>query len=378
MSWRARLQPGLADIVVPAPFDYAQHGDALARLDSNELPVAPGSEERQAFAERIAKLDLNRYPEIDGRSLREAFARRHHVDPEQVLVGNGSVEIVGLLLTAFGGGRSYPIEVLYPDPSFAYYETIACTHGARTLPVPLDESFELDESYVDATIDARRPALAIFASPNNPTGKPFDPQMLIRLAGRLDSAFVVDEAYGDYDHTSLVPMIGKVPGLFVLRTISRLGYAGLRVGALIGERDAIRELDKVRLPWNVNAISLALGCDVLAHPERLDAHVGAVVGWRRDLEADLAGIPGVTVWPSHASFVLVRVPTDAHAVFAGLLRRGVLVKDVSRPGVLRDCLRISVGTEHENARCVAALAETLTELVSRLGSGPTIPARADA
>jgi histidinol-phosphate aminotransferase len=243
-----------------------------------------------------------------------------------------------------------------------YYETIAHTHGARALPVPLDEAFELDESYAAAIIDARHPAVAIFASPNNPTGKPFDHHMLLRLAQRLDSAFVVDEAYADYDYTSLVPMIGKVPGLFVLRTLSKLGYAGLRVGALIGEPEAIRELDKVRLPWNVNAISLALGCDVLAHPERLDAHVGAVVGWRRELAADLAAVPGVIVWPSAASFVLVRVPTEAHAVFAGLLRRGVLVKDVSRPGVLRDCLRISVGTPRENAACVAALRETLTEL----------------
>ena len=150
--------------------------------------------------------------------------------------------------------------------------------------------------------------------------------------------------------------------MFVLRTLSKLGYAGLRVGALIGERDAIRELDKVRLPWNVNAVSLALGCEVLAHRERLDAHVGAVVGWRRDLEADLADVPGVIVWPSVASFVLVRVPNDAHAVFAGLLRRGVLVKDVSRPGVLRDCLRISVGTQRENTRCVTALRDTLVEL----------------
>jgi histidinol-phosphate aminotransferase len=362
MSWRERLQPALASIAVPTPFDYAWHGDRLARLDCNELPVAPGPDELRGFAERIARLALNRYPEIDGRSLREAFARRHRVEPEQVLVGNGSVELIGLLLTAFGGDRAHPLELLYPEPSFAYYETIAHTHGARTLPLPLDESFHLDESIAMATIDARRPALAIFASPNNPTGKPFDPHLLLRLARRLDSAFVVDEAYADYDYTSLVPMIGKVPGLFVLRTLSKLGYAGLRVGALIGERDAIRELDKVRLPWNVNAVSLALGCDVLAHPERLDAHVGAMVVWRRELETDLADVPGVTVWPSAASFVLVRVPIDAHAVFAGLLRRGVLCKDVSRPGVLRDCLRISVGTPRENARCVTALRDTLVEL----------------
>ncbi len=362
MSWRDRLRPTLADVVVPAPFDYAAAGPGLVRLDCNELPVAPGPEELRDFAARLAALPLHRYPEIDGRSLREAFARRHDVDPEQVLVGNGSVELIGLLLTAFGGSPAPPPALLYPDPSFAYYETIARTHGARPSPLPLDDSFELHEPLAHTAIEARRPAVAIFASPNNPTGKCFDPEMLVRLARRLDGAFVVDEAYADYAGTSLIPQVGAVPGLFVLRTLSKLGYAGLRVGALIGPRDAIRELDKVRLPWNVNAVSLALGCSVLASPERLDARVGAVVGWRRVLESELGAVPGITVFPSSASFLLVRVPTDAHAVFEGLLRRGVLVKDVSRPGNLRNCLRISVGTGTENERCVTALRATLEEL----------------
>ncbi|HWB82317.1 MAG TPA: aminotransferase class I/II-fold pyridoxal phosphate-dependent enzyme [Nannocystaceae bacterium] len=357
MSWRDRLPLALAHVEVPTPFDYASRPD-LVRLDCNELPVAPGPGELREYAAQLAALPLHRYPEIDARSLREAFARRHEVAPEQVLVGNGSIELIGILLTALGSGAG----MLYPDPSFAYYDTIARTHGAERLAMPLDADFELDVRDTETLIDLRRPALAIFASPNNPTGKPFDPATLLRLARKLDGIFVVDEAYADYAGTTLVPQIEHVPGLFVLRTLSKLGYAGLRIGALIGPRDAIRELDKVRLPWNVNAISVALGCSVLAHPERLDAHVGAVVGWRRVLEAELAAIPGVRVIPSAASFLLVRVPFDAHVVFAGMLRRGVLVKDVSRPGIMRDCLRISVGTGHENERCVAALRDTLREL----------------
>lgn len=358
MSWRERLRPALADVDVPVPFDYAAAGPELVRLDCNELPVAPGADELRSYATQLAALPLHRYPEIDARSLREAFARRHGVDPEQVLVGNGSTELIAILLTALGNGTG----MLYPDPSFAYYDTIARTHGAERLAVPLDEHFELDVRGTETLIELRRPALAIFASPNNPTGKPFAPALLVRLARKLAGIFVVDEAYADYAGTSLVPEIERVPGLFVLRTLSKLGYAGLRVGALIGPRDAIRELDKVRLPWNVNALSLAFGCSVLAHPERLDAHVGAVVGWRRVLESQLAAVPGVTVFPSAASFLLVRVPIDAHAVFAGMLQRGVLVKDVSRPGVLHDCLRITVGTGHENERCVTALRDTLAAL----------------
>lgn len=359
MSWRDRLRATLADVVVPPPFDYAAAGPELVRLDCNEMPVAPGPDELRDWAERFGTLALNRYPEVDARSLREAFARRYHMAADEVLIGNGSVELIGVLLTAFGGVEASAL--LYPDPSFVYYETIARTHGATPLPLPLDPDFELDEHAANAVIDGQRPALAIFANPNNPTGKPFDPELLVRLARRLDGAFVIDEAYADYAGTSLIPRLRAEPGLFVLRTLSKLGYAGLRVGALFGPAEAIRELDKVRLPWNVNAISLGFAASVLTHPDRIDAHVRAVVGWRRTLETELRAIPGVTVWPSAASFVLVRVPVDAHAVHAGMLRRGVLVKDVARPGVLHDCLRITVGTTRENARCVAALREAIAE-----------------
>lgn len=359
MSWRDRLRAGLADVVVPPPFDYTAAGPDLVRLDCNEMPVAPGPDELHSWAEHLGTLALNRYPEVDARSLREAFARRYGVTADEVMVGNGSVELISVLLTAFGGTE--PPALLYPDPSFVYYETIARTHGAVPLPLPLDDDFELDEHAANAVIDGHRPALAIFANPNNPTGKAFDPDVLVRLAHRLDGVFVIDEAYADYTGTSLIPRSHAVPGLFVLRTLSKLGYAGLRVGALFGPAEAIRELDKVRLPWNVNAISLGFAASVLTHPDRIDAHVAAVVGWRRTLEAGLRAIPGVTVWPSAASFVLVRVPLDAHAVCAGMLQRGVLVKDVSRPGVLHDCLRITVGTARENDRCVAALREAIAE-----------------
>jgi histidinol-phosphate aminotransferase len=359
MSWRDRLRPALADVVVPPPFDYTAAGPGLVRLDCNELPVAPGPDELRGWADHLGTLALNRYPEVDARTLREAFARRYGVTVAEVLVGNGSVELIGVLINAFGGAE--PPALLYPDPSFVYYETIARTHGAVPLPLSLDDDFELDEHAANEVIDTQRPALAIFANPNNPTGKPFDLDVLVRLARRMDGVFVVDEAYGDYAGTSLIPRLRAVPGLFVLRTLSKLGYAGLRVGALFGPAEAIRELDKVRLPWNVNAISLSLATSVLTHPELLDAHVRMVVGWRRTLEAELRAIPGVMVWPSAASFTLVRVPVDAHAVHARMLRRGVLVKDLAHPGVLRNCLRITVGTPQENDRCVAALREAIAE-----------------
>jgi histidinol-phosphate aminotransferase len=263
-------------------------------------------------------------------------------------------------MTAFGRGRGgAPAKVLYPEPSFPYYEIIARTHGVAPIPIPLGAGFALDESAAERAIDREKPAIALFASPNNPTGNPFDPAVLARLASRMQSVFVVDEAYADFSGTTMLPRIRTTPGLFVMRSLSKIGLAGLRLGALIGPREAIAELDKVRLPWNVNAVSMALAAVALGSPERIDARVRALVVLRQQLQCSLEQIPGLVVYPSQTNFILVRVPENAGAVFNHLLEKGVLVKNVSRPGALERCLRITVGTAIENQRCLHAMREAL-------------------
>jgi len=335
------------------------------RLDSNESAFLPDADEMESFRDELGKLALNRYPEVSGRPLREALAARWGVAPDEILLGNGSEEIISILTIAFAGAkRGLPARVLYPDPTFNQYEALARAYGAVPTPVPLGPGFALDEPRFAEAIRAARPALAFFASPNNPTGNRFEPAALERLAAVLDAAFVVDEAYADFAGATLVPRVREVPGLFVTRSLSKIGLAGLRLGALIGPRDAIAELDKVRLPWNVNAVSIALGCATLRHPERLERRIRETVALRRALGAALGAVPGVTVYPSDTNFLLVRVPADAGGVFQGLLARGVLVKNVSQPGPLEGCLRITVGTEVENERLLRALRATLAPALS--------------
>jgi histidinol-phosphate aminotransferase len=293
---------------------------------------------------------------VSGRPLRLALARRWGVAPEQILLGNGSDEIIATLVTAFGGGRDgQPARVLYPTPTFGEYESIALAHGARPVAVPLDERFGLDEPALAEAIRRERPALAFFATPNNPTGNRFDAAVLERLAVLQDAVLVADEAYADFGGFTQIPRIGQVPGLFVMRSLSKIGFAGMRLGALVGPREAIAELDKVRLPYNVSAVSVALACAALASPERLDARIRRVAERRRELEAGLRAIPGLTVFPTDANFVLIRTPGDARAVFDRLLERGVLVRYLSRPGPLERCLRITAGTPEENDACLRAL-----------------------
>jgi len=360
VSWREHLRPGIARLSALRPFDYEASTPDLARLDCNELAFGPSSEELARFAQTLSGLPLQRYPEMTGRPLREALAARWQVEPEEILLGNGSVEILGLLMTAFGAGtRREPPKVLYPAPSFAYYEVVALTHGVVPVTVPLDSEFQLDEARIAAAIDEARPALGLFASPNNPSGNRFPALALERLAKRMDAAFVVDEAYAEFSGETMLSRVRVVPGLFVLRSLSKIGLAGLRLGALVGEREAIAELDKVRLPWNVNSVTMALGCAALAQPELLAERVRSVVELRGDFERALRQIAGLAVYPSEANFILVRVPSDARAVAQQLLREGVLVKDVSAPGLLERCLRITVGIPSENARCVEVLSRAL-------------------
>ena len=360
MSWKERLRESVRGLSVYRPFDYASAPADLVRLDANESPYPFEREDLEAFQDEIAKLTFQHYPEVSGRPLREALARRWNVAPDQVLVGNGSDEIIAILMTAFGGERDgAPTAVLYPAPTFGEFEAIALAHGARPLPVPLDGSFQLDELRLAETIRRERPVLAFFASPNNPTGNRFDVGTMERLARQMDAVLVADEAYADFGGATMIPLVGKVPGLVVMRSLSKIGLAGMRLGALVAPSELLAEVDKVRLPYNVSAVTMALACVALAHPERLDARIRRVADRRRDLETGLRQIPGLTVFPSDANFVLVRTPGDAKRVFDRLLERGVLVRNLSRPGPLERCLRITAGTPEENETCLRALRAAL-------------------
>jgi len=353
------LRPGIAQVSALRLIDYASAGPGLARLDCNELCLPPSEAELAHYREALASVPLHRYPDVSGAPLREALARRWGVTPGEILLGNGSIELIALLLVALGGAPEPA--VLFPDPSFPQYGVMAHTHGWRPLAVPLRSDFQLDEERCVAALARERPRLSLFASPNNPTANRFDEAALLRLAALSDGAFVVDEAYADFSGATLIARRDEAPSLLILRSLSKIGLAGLRLGALIGPPELIAALDRVRLPWNVNAVSLAMACAALADPAALAGRIATVVRWRRELEAGLTSIPGVRVYPSDANFLLVRTPNPAGPVQHQMLAHGVIVKNVSRLPLLDDCLRISVGTPEENQRCVAALRAALGE-----------------
>jgi histidinol-phosphate aminotransferase len=357
MSWKDHLRETIPALHAYRPFDYATAPADVVRLDANEspFPLEPG--ERAALGEVLARVEMHRYPEVSGRPLREALARRWGVDPAQIVVGNGSDEIISILFTAFGGGRGGArAKVLFPTPTFGEFEAIALAHGAEPVPVPLDARFQLDEARLAEAVRAQRPALAFFASPNNPTGNRFDAAVVERLAGIGDGLFVSDEAYADFTGGTMLPLVGRIPGFCVMRTLSKIGFAALRVGALVAPPEIAAELDKVRLPYNVNAVSQAIACWALSQPGWLETRIAHIAVSLRELDRGLRRLPGLEVFPSDANFVLVRTrATPAPALWEKLLAKGVLVRNLSKPGPLENCLRITAGTPEENQRCLEAL-----------------------
>ncbi|MCW5622967.1 MAG: histidinol-phosphate transaminase, partial [Burkholderiales bacterium] len=273
-----------------------------------------------------------------------------------LLLGNGSDELIQILALALARPGAVLMAV---EPSFVMFRMIATFVGMRYVGVPLEADFRLNAQRLLEAVEKHRPALTFIAYPNNPTGNLFEREAIERLLAQADGLVVIDEAYHAFAGTSFLPELARHPNMLVMRTLSKLGLAGLRLGMLMGRREWIRELDKLRLPYNINVLSQQVAAYVLGRPEVLEAQTATLRAERGRLAAALAGLPGVTAFPSDANFILFRVGNAEH-VFAALKANGVLIKNLSTSHpLLQDCLRVTVGRPDENARFIAALERAL-------------------
>jgi histidinol-phosphate aminotransferase len=332
------------------------------KLDANESPFALGQalkgELAREFARALADVELHRYPDPSARAVREALAADLGVAPEQLVICNGSDEAIHLLQQLVAP----PDAIAIPVPTFAMYAIGAKSLGLRVVEVPLDREFELDCAGFLAAIKALQPRLVFLAWPNNPTGRLFRREavdaILAACAGRDCHALVaVDEAYFHYSGQTYVPRLRDWPNLVVVRTLSKIGLAGIRLGVLAAGREVIAAIDAVRQPYNVNALSQAAARVILAHGDLVREQAEVIVKERERVARALGGIPGLTVFPSQANFLLVKTVEQAGEVAARLLARGILVRDFSRVPFLANCLRITIGSPAENDALLAALAD---------------------
>jgi len=339
---------------------YAVHEPGgLIKLDAMENPYGWPEWLTQAWLQVLAEVPLNRYPDAGASRLCSALREAYGLSEGQGLIlGNGSDELIQILALAV----SRPDRVvLAPDPTFVMYRMIATFAGMGYVGVPLQPDFRLDREAVLAAVQRHEPALTFLAYPNNPSGNHWDRADVEAVIEASPGLVVVDEAYAPFARDSFLGDLGRYDNLLVMRTLSKLGLAGLRLGLLCGPPAWLQELEKLRLPYNINSLTQASAAFALRHGDVLDEQAVAIRRDRARLAQALASLPGIQPYPSDANFILFRTPGgQATVLFERLKAAGILVKDLSNAGgLLADCLRVTVGTPEENARFVEALEAAL-------------------
>jgi histidinol-phosphate aminotransferase len=338
---------------------HVPDSSGMIKLDAMENPYELPAEVRAEIGAIAANASLNRYPDADARELkarlRQAMAVPAGMD---LLLGNGSDEIIQLLAQACARPGAVMLGV---EPSFVMFSMIAKVCGLRFVGVPLASDFGLDADAVLSAMEQHRPAVSFFAYPNNPTGNLFDASALERIVRNASGLVIIDEAYHPFARTSFMARLPEFPNLLVMRTLSKLGLAGLRLGLIAGRPEWLAELDKVRLPYNLSVLTQRVAVHMLNRAGILDAQAEAIRAERARLSEAMSSLKGIQTYPSDANFVLFRV-RGAERVFEALKRRRILIKKLtgSHP-VLSDCLRVTVGTPDENQAFLRALSASLQE-----------------
>ncbi len=336
---------------------HVQKASGLIKLDAMENPYGWPEPLKQAWLERLRQVEVNRYPDPEARELAQVLRRVMGVPGGmELLLGNGSDEIIQLIALALGGpGRT----ILSVEPGFVMYRMIATFCGLQYVGVPLREDFSLDLPAVKEAIERHRPAVVFLACPNNPTGNLFDGEEVVEIVEAAPGLVVIDEAYSPFTDATFMHRLGEFPNLVVMRTLSKLGLAGLRLGYLAGPREWLAEFHKVRLPYNINVLTQVTATFALTDGwSVLQEQTAAIRAERARLFAALEAIPGLEPFPSEANFILVRTePGRAEETFEQLKAGGVLVKKLHGSHPLLDaCLRLTVGTPEENDRLLQLLA----------------------
>lgn len=321
----------------------------LIKLDAMENPFPwPDKLIRQWLAE-IRSVPVNRYPDPGATSLSDKLRSIMQVPADlSIMVGNGSDEIIQILALALAQPDRIYLSV---EPGFVMYRQVCLAVNTRYVAVPLNgDNFSLDHATIIGAIQQYQPALVFIASPNNPTGNLFDEEILLDIIRNAPGPVIIDEAYHAFSGKTLLGYVNQFDNLLILRTLSKSGLAGLRLGYLIGKSCWLDELEKIRLPYNINSLSQQTGNFILRHYKLLEDQVRKICLERDYMYEELSAIEGIRTWPSRANFILFRATSrNADELFNDLVQRGILIKNLHKTHpLLENCLRVTIGTEKEN------------------------------
>jgi len=333
----------------------------MVKLDAMENPYGLPQELRDDVARLVADAPVNRYPDAGAHQLKQQIREVTALPPGMdVLLGNGSDEIIQLLAMATAKPGAVLLSV---EPSFVMYKMIAAFTGMQYVGVPLTDDFELDLAAMLAAVRKHQPALVFLAYPNNPTGNLFDAAAIEQIIKATPGLVVVDEAYYAFASDSAIPQLAQYSNLLVMRTFSKLGMAGLRLGFLAGNATWLEQLEKLRLPYNVGVLTQLVAEKLLQHHDVLLQQAAQIRADRIWLYERLVGTVDVRAYPSEANFILFRV-THADRVFEELKRRGILIKNLhGAHAALDQCLRVTVGTPEQNEQFIVALQESIHQSI---------------
>lgn len=328
------------------------HTDVL-KLDAMELPCDMPGHLKLQWAEMIKAVALNRYPVPHNKKLEQLLRQNFSVLPEQqIIFGNGSDEFIQIMQIAVASpGRT----VLAPAPSFVMYRLVAELLGLHFVGVDLQEDFSLDMQAMLAAIEQHNPAIIFLACPNNPTGNSFSRRDVEQIICAAPGLIVIDEAYFAYANVHFGDFSLRYPNVVVMRTLSKIGFAGLRFGYLFGHSEWIGEFNKVRPPYNVNVLTQASIEFVLRHYAEIATQTTEIISERDKMIAELKQLPQCQVWSSQANFILLRCP-DAKSIVSSLRNKNILIKNLhgTHP-LLHNCLRLTVSNTTENQQLLTAL-----------------------
>lgn len=332
----------------------------MIKLDAMENPYMWPAVAREAWADLLKDVPINRYPDASAQMVKDGLREEMGVNEKyDILLGNGSDEIIQMLAMAVAKPGA---TILAPEPGFVMYKMIATFCGLNYVGVPLTDEFELDEAAMLEAINEHEPELIFLAQPNNPTGNLWDEDIVTNVIEASTGLVILDEAYTAFTDADHLFLLEKYDHVLVMRTLSKVGLAGLRLGLLIGDKQWLGELEKIRMPYNINSLTQASALFALEHYDMLIMQTEQLRIDRVVLMKDLCTIQGVQVFPSEANFVLVRTPEGmARHWFEGLKEKGILIKclDGGHP-LLKNCLRITVGTTEQNEKLYNAL-KTISE-----------------
>jgi histidinol-phosphate aminotransferase len=334
--------------------------DVDVRMNTNESPYPPPAEFVARWLDELKSVDWNRYPDRGATELRDALGAYLGQPSERLLCGNGSNEVLQTLLLAYGGaGR----RALMFEPTYALHSQIARGTATEVIVGEREADFSIDADAATVLIERAQPSIVFLCSPNNPTGT-VDPQAtverVVEASAAVGALVIADEAYGEFAPWSALELVSEERPLVVVRTYSKVwSLAGVRLGFACAPTWMIAELEKVLLPYNLSVPTQVAGRIALEFVEEMEQRVASLVEERGRVFAALAASEGIEVCPSGANFLLFRVDGDAHVVWKRLVERGVLIRDFSSWPRVENCLRVTIGTPHENDVFLAELGKAL-------------------